>query len=87
MSLTESTEESDKTLSLMDCYEVSCISISPSEENVVVSTKGNQLYSLLLSTADMTTTRTDQVSFDLLSHSFHMNQIRGGTSINYIFIE
>ncbi|KAI6655110.1 WD repeat-containing protein 65-like [Oopsacas minuta] len=64
-------------VSLLDCYEVSCLSMSPSEDNLVASTKGNQLYSLLVSTADMTTTRTDQVSFDLLSHSFHMNQIKG----------
>lgn len=57
--------------------EVICLSISPNEENVIASTRGHQIYSLLLSSADIATAKGDHPSFDLLIHSYHSLQITG----------
>uniref|UniRef100_A0A8C7F2S6 Cilia and flagella associated protein 57 n=1 Tax=Oncorhynchus kisutch TaxID=8019 RepID=A0A8C7F2S6_ONCKI len=49
--------------------------ISPSEETVVTSTDRGQLYSITLSSAEMS--KGEQVQFEFLSHSFHSGPITG----------
>ncbi|XP_062412142.1 cilia- and flagella-associated protein 57-like [Sardina pilchardus] len=49
--------------------------ISPTEETVVTSTDFNQLYSLTLSTAEMS--KGELAHFEHLSHSFHSGSITG----------
>uniref|UniRef100_A0A4W5P762 Cilia and flagella associated protein 57 n=1 Tax=Hucho hucho TaxID=62062 RepID=A0A4W5P762_9TELE len=49
--------------------------ISPSEETVVTSTDRGQLYSITLSSAEMS--KGEQVQFEFLSHSFHSGSITG----------
>ncbi|KAM9530529.1 cilia- and flagella-associated protein 57-like [Salvelinus alpinus] len=49
--------------------------ISPSEETVVTSTDRGQLYSITLSSAEMS--KGEQVQFEFLSHSFHSGAITG----------
>ncbi|XP_063057266.1 cilia- and flagella-associated protein 57-like [Engraulis encrasicolus] len=49
--------------------------ISPTEETLVTSTDHNQLYSLTLSTAEMS--KGEQAHFEHLSHPFHSESITG----------
>ncbi|XP_064847950.1 cilia- and flagella-associated protein 57-like [Oncorhynchus masou masou] len=55
--------------------EMVTLCISPSEETLVTSTDRGQLYSITLSSAEMS--KGEQAHFEFLSHSFHSNTITG----------
>ncbi|XP_029504163.1 cilia- and flagella-associated protein 57 [Oncorhynchus nerka] len=55
--------------------EMVTLCISPSEETLVTSTDRGQLYSITLSSAEMS--KGEQAHFEFLSHSFHSNIITG----------
>jgi len=54
---------------------ITCLAISPSEENLVCSTDKNQLYTFTLSSADLG--KGDQAHFEVLSQTFHSSQVSG----------
>lgn len=51
------------------------LAVSPSEENLVSSTNINQLYTITLSSADLS--KGDQAHFEVLSQAFHYNHVTG----------
>ncbi|KAM4604692.1 cilia- and flagella-associated protein 57 [Polymixia lowei] len=55
--------------------EVATMCVSPSEETLAVSTDRGQLYSIALSSAEMS--KGEQAHFEFLSHSFHSKAITG----------
>eukprot|EP00795_Rhopilema_esculentum_P004667 gene4667-20951_t len=55
---------------------INCLTLSPSEETLVSSTRDNQLYSITLSSADLGK-QGEQAAFEILSQSFHVAQITG----------
>uniref|UniRef100_W5MH82 Cilia- and flagella-associated protein 57 n=1 Tax=Lepisosteus oculatus TaxID=7918 RepID=W5MH82_LEPOC len=61
--------------SLAEQQEISSLCISPSEETLVASTDRGQLYSITLSSAEMS--KGEQAQFEFLSHSFHSGIITG----------
>ncbi|XP_028390638.1 cilia- and flagella-associated protein 57-like [Dendronephthya gigantea] len=54
---------------------ISTLTVSPSEETLVCSTKANQMYCITMSSADLG--KGDQVTFELLCQSFHNGVITG----------
>ncbi|XP_041837670.1 cilia- and flagella-associated protein 57 isoform X2 [Melanotaenia boesemani] len=58
-----------------ECQEVDTMCISPAEESLAVSTERGQLYSINLSSADLS--REEKLHFDFLSQPFHSNSITG----------
>ncbi|XP_062337115.1 cilia- and flagella-associated protein 57-like [Osmerus eperlanus] len=61
--------------SLAERQEIVSLCISPSEEILVTSTDRGQLYSITLSSAEMS--KGERAHFEFLSHSFHSNVITG----------
>ncbi|KAG9471587.1 hypothetical protein GDO78_014121 [Eleutherodactylus coqui] len=60
---------------LSEQQEVLCICLSPSEETVVVSTDRSQLYSITLSSTDVT--KGDDAHFEFLTDPWHSSAITG----------
>ncbi|XP_063795375.1 cilia- and flagella-associated protein 57 [Pseudophryne corroboree] len=61
--------------SLSEQQEVLCVCLSPSEETVLVSTNKSQLYSIALSSAEIT--KGDDAHFEFLTESWHSSAITG----------
>ncbi|XP_063772106.1 cilia- and flagella-associated protein 57-like isoform X2 [Pseudophryne corroboree] len=55
--------------------EVLCVCLSPSEENIVISTNKSQLYSIALSSAEIT--KLNDAHFEFLTESWHSSAITG----------
>ncbi|XP_044157486.1 cilia- and flagella-associated protein 57 [Bufo gargarizans] len=60
---------------LSEQQEVLCMCLSPSEETVIISTEKSQLYSIALSSADIT--KSDDVHFEFLTEPWHSSAITG----------
>ncbi|XP_018422114.1 PREDICTED: cilia- and flagella-associated protein 57 isoform X1 [Nanorana parkeri] len=60
---------------LSDQQEVLCMCLSPSEETVLVSTNKSQLYSIALSSAEIS--KGDDAVFEFLTESWHSSSITG----------
>ena len=54
---------------------ITCLAMSPSEENLVCATDVNQLYSLTLSSTELA--RADHATFEVLSQAFHSSTVSG----------
>uniref|UniRef100_A0A4W3H1C6 Cilia- and flagella-associated protein 57 n=1 Tax=Callorhinchus milii TaxID=7868 RepID=A0A4W3H1C6_CALMI len=63
----------DPTLS--EQQEIVTLSISPSEETLIATTNKNQLYSIILSSTEMT--KNEPTHFEILCQSFHSSAITG----------
>lgn len=68
-------DEQSNDSSLSDQQEVLCMCLSPSEETVLVSTNKSQLYSITLSSAEVT--KGDDAVFEFLTESWHSSSITG----------
>ncbi|KAM9859970.1 cilia- and flagella-associated protein 57 [Aulostomus maculatus] len=55
--------------------EITTICMSPAEETLAISTEQGQLYSVSLSSVDIS--KEEQLQFEFLSHSFHSKSITG----------
>ncbi|CAI9739315.1 ciliaflagella57-likeassociated and flagella-associated 57-like [Octopus vulgaris] len=56
---------------------ITCMTISPSEETLVVSSNTNQIYSIALSSTDLRPGGQRLLNFELLAQSFHSNVVTG----------
>lgn len=56
---------------------VTSMAVSPSEEQLIVTTDQNQLYHIVLSSAELVKQQGDSTFFELLAQAFHSGQVTG----------